>query len=54
MQYMHQTKTEVFSLSKNIFLSKKKKKETTQVTFELNINILTFKGDNLPTAFEIN
>lgn len=53
MQYMHQTKTEVFSLSKNIFLSKKKK-ETTQVTFELNINILTFKGDNLPTAFEIN
>lgn len=50
---MHQTKTEVFSLNKNIFLSKKKK-ETIQVTFELNINILTFKGDNLPTAFEIN
>lgn len=52
MQRVHKTKTEVFSLSKNI--SFKEKKEATQVTFELNINILTFKGDNLPTAFEIN
>lgn len=50
MSCIHKTKAEVYGLYKNIFLSKKKK-GATQVTFELNINILTFKGDNLPKTF---